>query len=59
MLEQGPSGSGRVLEPIHGRVSVADNSTSHVEEGSLVIEGDSIYRKIGMIKYTSLGQKKQ
>ena len=32
MLEQGPSESGRVLEPICDHPSIADNSTSHVEK---------------------------
>ena len=32
MLEQGPSKSGRVLEPIRDHLLVADNSTSVVEE---------------------------
>ena len=32
MLEQGPSESGKVLEPIRDHPLIAGNSTSHVEE---------------------------
>ena len=49
MLEQGPSESGRVLEPIRDHhPSVADNSTSHVEEVVRSKKADNLVGKLSI-----------